>query len=126
MEALVRRVWQVCRLAGYAGVDLRVDRSGEPWVPEVNANPCLTPGMGIAATAEHAGMSFNDLIGRITAATLGVPPTATPPVSASSSARPSRPRTAYPRLRTTLLAGDPSGSPVSAQRRRSLPRRRSQ
>jgi D-alanine-D-alanine ligase len=107
IEALVRRVWEVCGLAGYARVDLRVDRSGEPWVLEVNANPCLTPGMGIAATAEHAGMSFNDLIGRIAAAALGAPPTATPPVSASSSARPSRPRTAHPPLRTTLVAGDP-------------------
>lgn len=30
MAALVQRVWQVCGLAGYARVDLRVDRSGTP------------------------------------------------------------------------------------------------
>ncbi|WP_019013987.1 GNAT family N-acetyltransferase [Elioraea tepidiphila] len=107
MAALVRRVWEVCGLAGYARVDLRVDRSGEPWVLEVNANPCLTPGMGLAATAERAGMSFRDLVGRIAAAALAEPTIVTPPGSAPSSARPSRPVTAHPPLRTTLVAGDP-------------------
>lgn len=103
MEALVRRVWEVCGLAGYARVDLRVDQSGEPWVLEVNANPCLTPGMGIAATAEHAGMSFNDLIRRIAAAAIGAPP----PAFTLPPARPSRTVTARPPLRTALVAGDP-------------------
>lgn len=107
MEALVRRVWEVCGLAGYARVDLRVDRSVEPWVLEVNANPCLTPGMGIAATAEHAGISFNDLIARITAAALAEPTIVAPPGSAPSRARSSCPVTAHPPLRTTLVAGDP-------------------
>ncbi|GIX09791.1 GNAT family N-acetyltransferase [Elioraea sp.] len=81
MAALVRRVWQVCGLAGYARVDLRVDRSGTPWVLEVNANPCLTPGMGLAATAEQAGLGFRTLMERIVAAARACPagPSPAPP-----------------------------------------------
>jgi D-alanine-D-alanine ligase len=107
MEALVRRVWQVCGLAGYARVDLRVDRSGEPWVLEVNANPCLTPGMGIAATAEHAGMSFSDLIARIVAAAGAVPRASGSPIPAPRPGRPSPEAAAHPPLRAALVAGDP-------------------
>lgn len=104
METLVRRVWEACGLAGYARVDLRVDQSGEPWVLEVNANPCLTPGMGIAATAERAGISFSDLIARIAAA---APRTSVPPFAASPRPRRSRQATADVPLRAALLAGDP-------------------
>jgi D-alanine-D-alanine ligase len=109
MEEIVRRVWQVCGLAGYVRVDLRVDRFGEPWVLEVNANPCLTPGMGLAATAEQAGLSFGVLIDRIIAAARArgtgmsraamAPPRIAPARPASAAGRPG--------LRTTLLAGDP-------------------
>ena len=106
MQALVRRVWQVCGLSGYARVDLRVDRSGEPWVLEVNANPCLTPGMGIAATAEHAGMSFSDLIARIVQAAAAVPRLSSRPIPAPPTRRPSQPPRAHPSWRNALVAGD--------------------
>lgn len=108
MEEIVRRVWHVCGLAGYARVDLRVDRFGEPWVLEVNANPCLTPGMGLAATAEQAGLSFGALIERIVAAAHGRGPSArratVPSRRASATSASTSPR---PALRTTLVAGDP-------------------
>lgn len=103
MAALVREVWAVCGLAGYARVDLRVDRSGQPWVLEVNANPCLTPGMGIAATAEQAGLSFAALIARIVAAARRTPA----PAPMLAAAPPSPPRHSPPVvLRHALVAGD--------------------
>ncbi|WP_439578680.1 GNAT family N-acetyltransferase, partial [Elioraea sp.] len=105
MEALVRRAWQVCGLAGYARVDLRVDRSGASWVLEVNANPCLTPGMGIAATAERAGLAFDALVGRIVAAAMPGAGRAAP-APAPIAPRPPRAPAQVP-LRTTLVAGDP-------------------
>lgn len=108
MEALVRHVWQVCGLAGYARVDLRVDRSGEPWVLEVNANPCLTPGMGLAATAAYAGFSFGELIRRLVAPAEG---SARPAADASVRLprAPARRRGSGPQVawRTVLAAGDP-------------------
>lgn len=105
MEALVRRVWEACGLAGYARVDLRVDRSGGPWVLEVNTNPCLTPGMGIAATAARAGLPFEALVGRIVATAR--PRVQDPPVRAPSPPRPRPAGAIHPPPRATLVAGDP-------------------
>jgi D-alanine-D-alanine ligase len=68
LETISRAAWRAFDLAGYARVDFRVDAAGTPWALEVNANPCLTPEMGIAAGAEAAGMGYVELIGRIVAA----------------------------------------------------------
>lgn len=62
---VVRRTWSVLGLAGYARVDLRIDAAGTPWVIDVNANPCVSPGSGFVATAEQAGLDYTALIGRI-------------------------------------------------------------
>lgn len=55
--ALARRCWDLFGLAGFARVDLRVDRSGQPWILEVNTNPCLTPDAGFIAAASQASLS---------------------------------------------------------------------
>jgi D-alanine-D-alanine ligase len=68
LETIARAAWDAFDLAGYARVDFRVAEDGTPYALEVNANPCLTPEMGIAAGADAAGMSYADLIGRIVAA----------------------------------------------------------
>lgn len=60
-----RKCWHVFGLTGYARVDFRVDRSGTPWVVDVNANPCLSPDAGMAAAACRAGLGYADLIERI-------------------------------------------------------------
>ena len=60
--------WQEFGLAGYARVDLRTDATGQPFVLEVNTNPCLTPDAGFAATAAEAGLSYTAIIARILAA----------------------------------------------------------
>lgn len=65
METIARAAWKEFDLAGYARVDFRVAEDGTPFALEVNANPCLTPEMGIAAGAEALGMGYRDLIGRI-------------------------------------------------------------
>lgn len=57
--------WNLFKLSGYARVDFRVDNSGNPWVLEVNINPCLSPDAGFIAAANRAGLSFNDVIKRI-------------------------------------------------------------
>jgi D-alanine-D-alanine ligase len=47
---------------GYGRVDLRLDEQGHPRVLEVNCNPCLDEGIGLARAAERAGISFPQLL----------------------------------------------------------------
>jgi D-alanine-D-alanine ligase len=43
---------------GYGRVDMRLDEAERPFVLEVNCNPCLDEGIGIARSAERAGIPF--------------------------------------------------------------------
>jgi D-alanine-D-alanine ligase len=61
--------WRVFGLNGYARVDFRVDVNGEPFVLEVNANPCISPDAGFHAATREAGMRFSEVIERILADT---------------------------------------------------------
>jgi len=65
MKAIARICWGCFRLKGYARIDFRVDQNSKPWVLEVNANPCLTPGSGLMAAAEQADLNFTEVIRRI-------------------------------------------------------------
>ena len=60
-----RRCWNLFGLRGYARVDFRLDHQGQPWVLEVNANPCLSPNAGFAAALEAAEIPFADALHRI-------------------------------------------------------------
>jgi D-alanine-D-alanine ligase len=59
---LAERCWREFDLRGYARVDFRVDRAGQPWILEVNANPCLSPDAGLAAAVEQSGMGYDRMI----------------------------------------------------------------
>lgn len=52
-----------CR--GYARMDFRLDPAGHPVILEVNANPDLSPGAGVARQAEAAGLGYRKLIAAI-------------------------------------------------------------
>ena len=81
---LARRCWTLFSLGGFARVDFRVDRAGQPWILEVNANPCLSPDAGFAAAASRAGLSGRDVVDRIVAAALAHDrPGERPPLDAS-------------------------------------------
>jgi len=71
-EALFRRIaelsrlaWDTLELGGYARVDLRVSEAGEPFVLEVNANPCISPDSGFSACVEAGGLAYEDAVVRI-------------------------------------------------------------
>jgi len=65
LSALAKECWQVFGLGGYARVDFRVDNDGNPWVLEINANPCISPDSGFVAAADRAGINYADFIARI-------------------------------------------------------------
>jgi D-alanine-D-alanine ligase len=67
LERIALSCWDLFALRGYARVDFRVDAAGNPWVLEVNTNPCLSPDAGFVAAAEQAGVSFDQVIERIVA-----------------------------------------------------------
>ena len=68
LRELGRACWKAFDLRGYARVDFRVDAAGQPWILEINANPCLAPDAGFAAALHRAGIPFADCIGAIVAA----------------------------------------------------------
>jgi len=65
LEGLTRlseNVWDAFGLGGYARVDFRVDEEGEPWILEINTNPCLSPDAGFAAALTQSGYSFTSAV----------------------------------------------------------------
>jgi D-alanine-D-alanine ligase len=68
---LGRACWDLFGLRGYARVDFRVDRSGRPWILEINANPCIAPDAGFMAAAAQAGLTIDEVVARIIADTKG-------------------------------------------------------
>lgn len=65
LKDLALKCWRVFGLRGYARVDFRIDKTGKPWVLEVNTNPCLSPDGGFYAALERAGLNFTQAIERI-------------------------------------------------------------
>jgi D-alanine-D-alanine ligase len=54
----------------YARVDMRMNKRGQLFLLEVNPNPNLSEGTGIARSAEAAKLTFSDLLAEITEAAL--------------------------------------------------------
>lgn len=65
LTAISLQCWNACNLKGYARIDFRVDSTGNPYVIDVNPNPCLTSDAGFLAAASHAGLDTMQVIQRI-------------------------------------------------------------
>jgi D-alanine-D-alanine ligase len=65
LTTLAGDCWRLFNLQGYARVDFRCDEWGQPWILEINANPCLSPDSGFAAAFAQAGIAYADGIERI-------------------------------------------------------------
>jgi len=57
--------WDLFGLKGYARVDIRIDHLEDPYVIEVNANPCLAPDSGVVAATQEAGLQFKTVVRQI-------------------------------------------------------------
>ena len=71
LRRISRQCWDLFELRGYARVDFRVDSEGQPWVLEINANPCISADSGFYAAAEKSGLPFTRVVERIIKDTLG-------------------------------------------------------
>jgi D-alanine-D-alanine ligase len=65
-----RRAWHTLGGCGYGRVDLRLDAAGRPQVLEVNPNPDLAPGAGLARMGRAAGLEYPSLVERVLEQTL--------------------------------------------------------
>jgi D-alanine-D-alanine ligase len=65
LGGLAKECWRAFGLNGYARVDFRVDAGGQPWILEINANPCLSPDAGFAAALQASGVNYPAAIARI-------------------------------------------------------------
>lgn len=62
---LTEACWDCFDLKGFARVDFRVDQNDNPFVIEINGNPCISPDSGFIAAANKVGYSATDVIARI-------------------------------------------------------------
>jgi D-alanine-D-alanine ligase len=65
MCRIALRCWDVFGLKGYNRIDFRMDQDGNPFVLEINANPCISPDSGFIAAAAMAGLTREEVIQRI-------------------------------------------------------------
>jgi D-alanine-D-alanine ligase len=62
LREIAVRSWEVCGLGGYARVDFRVDNCGNPYVLEINSNPCISEDSGFVAAAAKMGLNYQQTI----------------------------------------------------------------
>lgn len=65
LRLLARQCWHLFGLRSYARVDFRVDDDSQPYILEINTNPCLSPDAGFAAALAQAGLRFDVAVQRI-------------------------------------------------------------
>lgn len=60
MQKIAYDCWDIFNLNGYARVDFRVDESGNPFVLEINPNPCISRGIMFDKTLQEGKMDYVD------------------------------------------------------------------
>lgn len=65
IKAVALKCWHVFGLRGYARVDMRIDSEENPYVIEINANPCMSPDSGLVAATTEAGIPITEVLERI-------------------------------------------------------------
>lgn len=62
MKSISKKCFKQLGNKGYLRVDFRVDKNNNPYVLEINVNPCINRDSGFVAAAKEYGISYNKLI----------------------------------------------------------------
>ncbi|MBI2310120.1 ATP-grasp domain-containing protein [Candidatus Collierbacteria bacterium] len=64
LQTAVIKIWEIMDLQGYARVDFRIDKNGNPFVLEINVNPDIenNPFTGFPRAARAFGLDYKNLI----------------------------------------------------------------
>lgn len=65
IRKLTLECYEKFNINGVVRADIRVDGKGQPWLLELNINPCLNQGSGLVVAAKQMGYSHKDLINLI-------------------------------------------------------------
>ena len=65
LRSIVKAVWTLFSCTGYGRVDVRIDAQGNPYVLELNMNPCIARDSGYIAACAQAGRSYDEAIAQI-------------------------------------------------------------
>lgn len=65
MKTISKKCYKALGNKGYLRVDFRVDEKGEPYVLEININPCITQDSGFIAAANQYGLTYDKTIKNI-------------------------------------------------------------
>jgi len=65
LKEISLRCWNLFSGKGYARVDFRVDKDGNPFVLEINMNPCISSDSGFSAACAQSGISYTSMIQNI-------------------------------------------------------------
>lgn len=65
LEASALQCGEVFGMSGYFRVDFRVSEEKEPYVLEINGNPCISPDSGFIAAVHQSGISVTEVIRQI-------------------------------------------------------------
>ena len=71
LNQLTEKIWNSFNLSGYARIDYRIDSGNNPFVLEINTNPCLSLDAGFAAALQYSGVTYSDGIASIVDAAFG-------------------------------------------------------
>jgi D-alanine-D-alanine ligase len=64
LKKIARECFHIFMLRDYARVDFRTDHHDNPYVLEINANPCISPDAGFVASLEHGGIHYKEMVRR--------------------------------------------------------------
>ncbi|MBF0395485.1 MAG: hypothetical protein HQK78_01820 [Desulfobacterales bacterium] len=62
MDLIAQSCFNLFMIRDYARIDMRVNSSGDIYILEINANPCLSPDAGFFAAAEKSGLTYPKMI----------------------------------------------------------------
>jgi D-alanine-D-alanine ligase len=65
IKEISSKCWKEMNLSGYARIDFRIDQNNNPYILEINGNPCISKDSGYYGSIINSGYTFNQIINKI-------------------------------------------------------------